>query len=44
MDETQTKEELAHAAALVEDVIRRMGLEPDKVRIAVPEPSRASGR
>lgn len=40
MDESQTKEELAHAAALIEDVIRRMGLEPDRVRIAVPEPSR----
>ena len=40
MDETQSKAELEHAAALVEDVIRRMGLEPDKVRIAVPEPSR----
>lgn len=41
MDETQSKEDLAHAAVLVEDVIRRMGLEPDAVSIAVPEPSRA---
>lgn len=40
MDDTQLKEELAHAAVLVEDVIRRMGLEPDKVSISVPEPSR----
>jgi uncharacterized protein (DUF1786 family) len=40
VEDRQTKEELEHAAVLVEDVIRRMGLEPDRVRISLPEPSR----
>lgn len=40
MDETLSQnDDLVHATVLVEDVIRRMGLEPDAVRIAVPEPS-----
>jgi len=41
VDESQSKEELAHATVLIEDIIRRMGLDPDTVSIAVPEPSRA---
>ena len=40
MDETQSKEDLSRAAALVEDVIRRLGLDPARVSIKVPEPSR----
>lgn len=40
MDQSQSQEDLAHAATLVEDVIRRLGLDPDRVRISVPEPSR----
>ena len=40
MDQSQSQEDLTHAATLVEDVIRRLGLAPDRVRISVPEPSR----
>ncbi len=40
MDQSQSQEDLTHAATLIEDVIRRLGLDPDRVRISVPEPSR----
>lgn len=40
VDPSQSQEDLTHATALVEDVIRRLGLDPEQVRINVPEPSR----
>ena len=40
MDDTQSNKDLSRAAALVDDVIRRLGLDPERVAIQVPAPSR----
>ncbi len=40
MDDTQSNKDLSRAAALVDDVIRRLGLDPERVAIQVPAPRR----